>query len=323
MANLRTYYYDHEACTFVEVKPSRGKLMSQLGLMFIVSILLVAALAWLVGGRFGTPEELALREENRFLQSKLEETVSRMNQFSTRLEALAQTDEELYRTILQEQPISDDVRQVGIGGTETYEEYRRFSTDTRALLRNTTDKLDQLERQLDLQSKSYRSLLNKAEKRSDALKEMPSIRPAGGRLVSGFGIRLHPIDRVRKMHHGLDFVVPVGSSIYATGDGVVSFVGRNGGFGIVVEITHPVSGYMTRYAHLSSTLVRQGQRISRGDIIAKSGNTGRSTGPHLHYEVRDARGNSLNPIDFFAPSMTPEAYMRLLKEADQSDVSLD
>lgn len=323
MAKLRTYYYDHEACTFLEVKPSRAKLLSQLGLMFLASMVVVVLATWLLGSQFGTPEELALREENRFLQVKLKDTMERMKDFSHRLEVLSQTDEELYRTILQENPISNEVRQVGVGGSETYEEFRRFTTDTRTLLRNTSETLDKLERQLDLQGKSYRALLSKAERRAEALNEMPSIRPSDGRLVSGFGLRLHPIDHIRKMHHGLDFVVPVGTKIFATGDGTVSFVGRRGGYGITVEITHPKSGYMTRFSHLSNSLVRQGQQVKRGDALALSGNTGRSTGPHLHYEVRDGRGNSLNPIDFFAPSMTPQAYMQLVREADQTVSSLD
>jgi murein DD-endopeptidase MepM/ murein hydrolase activator NlpD len=323
MAKIRYYFYDHEACTFVEAKPSRNKLLLQLGLMFAVALAFVLVLAWVFSDRFGTPRELALREENRVLQAQMSETLDRMKDFSNRLEILAQTDEELYRTILQEDPIAEEVRQVGIGGSDDYEEFRRFSSDTRTLLRSSAETLDKLVRQMDLQSRSFRSLMSKAEARTEAIKEMPSIRPSEGRLVSGFGIRLHPIDRIRKMHHGIDFVMPTGNDIFVTGDGTVSFTGRRGGYGITVEVTHPKSGYMTRYTHLSKILVRKGQRVSRGDVIGLSGNTGRSVAPHLHYEVRDTRGNSLNPIDFFAPSMTPQAYLQLVEEADRTVTTMD
>ncbi len=323
MAKIRYYYYDHDACTFVESKPSRNKLLIQLGLMFVAALAFVLIIAWVFSDRFGTPRELALKEENRVLQDQLSRTLDRMENFSSRLELLAETDEQLYRTILQEEPIADEVRQVGIGGTDDYAEFRRFSADTRTLLRASAETLDKLGRQMDLQSRSFRNLMAKAEARSAAINEMPSIRPAEGRLVSGFGIRLHPIDHVRKMHHGIDFVMPTGSNIYVTGEGRVSFVGRRGGYGLTVEVTHPESGYMTRYAHCSKLLVRKGQKVKRGDLIALSGNTGRSVGPHLHYEVRDARGASLNPIDFFAPSMTPQAYLQLVQEAERTVSTMD
>lgn len=323
MSKLRYYYYDQDACTFIEVKPSRSKLVIQLGLMVVVALICIFAVAWVWSSQYGTPNEVALQEENQALQTQLVLTKRQIATLSERLDGLAETDAELYRTLLQEVPISDEVRQVGVGGSELYEELRKFSPDTRTLLQSTSEMLGKLERQMDLQRVSYRDLLTKAEARSESLKEMPSIKPTDGRLVSGFGIRMHPIDRVRKMHYGLDFVVPTGSKICATGDGIVSYAGYRGGYGTVVEIRHPKSGYVTRYAHLKEPLVKKGATVKRGDVVALSGSTGRSTAPHLHYEVRDAKGTALNPIDFFAPSMTPQEYQRLLKEAAEAVSPLD
>jgi murein DD-endopeptidase MepM/ murein hydrolase activator NlpD len=193
------------------------------------------------------------------------------------------------------------------------------------VLRTTAEDLERLERQIDLQGSSYRDLANLAKERGEELLQMPAIMPANGRLVSGFGMRMHPIDKVRRMHYGIDITVPRGTPVIATADGIVKSTGRKGGYGITVEIRHPKSGYTTRYTHLSKVpnTTRRGRKVKRGDLIAFSGSTGRSTAPHVHYEVMDASGRQVNPIDFFAPGMTPSKYEKLKKEAEASVASLD
>lgn len=323
MSKLRYYYYDHEACTFVEVKPDRKQTVRHVAISFVLAVCVVAAAAWGLSRHFGTPEELALREENRVLRNHLEKTVDRMEEISVHLDELAQTDQELYRTILGEEHIAVDVRQVGVGGVDLYDEFRKYSPDARTLLRQTAETSDKLERQARFQAASYRELLSEAERRGEVLRELPSILPTTGRLVSGFGSRFHPILKIRRNHPGIDLVVDRGTEIAVTGDGVVSFVGRRGGYGTTVEVRHPRSGHMTRYAHLSKALVERGDRVERGDIIALSGNTGLSAGPHLHYEVRTLRGEALNPIEFIAPSMTPQEFQRLKEEAENAVSPLD
>jgi murein DD-endopeptidase MepM/ murein hydrolase activator NlpD len=148
-----------------------------------------------------------------------------------------------------------------------------------------------------------------ASERDMQMAEMPAILPADGPVVSGYGVRFHPILRVRRMHHGLDIVVPIGTPVHATGDGVIREAGRSVGYGKYIEIDHPSTGYSTLYAHLDEigSDIRPGRRVTRGQQIGLSGNTGRSTGPHLHYEVRDSEGRTLNPIYFIAPSLTPRS----------------
>jgi len=274
---------------------------------------------------WGSPEVHALRAENNQLRIQLAQTDRRIEVIRDELESLARIDQELYRTILQAEPIPDEVRKAGVGGTDIYEQFQRFGPDTRCVLRATAENLDRLEREADLQTSSYRDLVDLARKHSEELRQLPAIMPSDGRLVSGFGMRMHPIDRVRRMHTGIDITTPRGTPVVATADGVVKYSGRRGGYGITVEIKHPKSGYVTRYTHLSKVpnTTRRGRSVKRGDVIAFSGDTGRTTAPHVHYEVMDSSGRRINPIDFFAPGMTPSEYEKLKQEAEFAAASLD
>lgn len=325
MSKNRYYYYDHDTCAFVEVQPSRRKAyVRSLGLG--VAVLFMAALvAWGVDEMMGSPQELALKAENDALQTQLASIDQRLESFQQRLEQLSDRDRNLYRTLLEAEPISENVRQVGVGGSDAYERFNRFGATTAILLRRSSQELDRLERQMNLQNVSYRELRLLAEERDEWLAQMPAIVPADGRVVSGYGIRRHPILRVRKMHAGVDILVPTGTAVVSTGDGVVKEAGWGSGYGNHVRVEHPVTGYTTVYAHLSEIdkEVRPGRSVKRGDQLGLSGNTGRSTAPHLHYEVRDQNGASVNPIYFFMPSMTPQQYREMLAEAEAGGVSLD
>ena len=175
------------------------------------------------------------------------------------------------------------------------------------------------------QNESYRELALLAEKRSDWLVQMPAILPATGRVTSGFGMRYHPILKIRRMHPGIDILLPKGSPVHATGEGVVIDKGRNSGLGIYIKIQHPATGYITVYGHLSSVPreIKRGKKVQRGEQIGLSGNTGLSTAPHLHYEVRSADRRPVNPIYFFLPSMTPEQYREMFAELESNTSSLD
>ncbi len=325
MAKNRYYYYDEETFSFVELKTKRSRLAKQGGVLLLVALVLAGFLTWGIDRVVGTPEELALIHENAVLQEQLQKVRERMSDFSAQLNALAQSDQELYRTILQADPISEDVRQVGVGGADAYDEFDAFTPPTRTLLRETAAQLDQLERQMNLQNESYRNLASLAEKRSEWLAEMPAILPAEGPVVSGHGQRFHPILRINRMHHGIDILVPRGTPVHASGDGVIAEAGRNSGFGKYVKIKHNVTGYTTIYAHLSEIpagIVR-GKVVKRGEQIGLSGNTGLSAAPHLHYEVRGSDGRSVNPVYFFLPSMTPEQYREMFARVEATDSSLD
>jgi murein DD-endopeptidase MepM/ murein hydrolase activator NlpD len=221
-------------------------------------------------------------------------------------------------------PISDDVRQVGVGGADPYKQFDGMSSDTRSLLKNTAQKLDELERQMSLQRSSYRELYHVAQERQDRLRQLPAIRPADGRVVSNFGMRKHPILKVRKKHEGVDFLLRTGSPVMATAKGTVERAGASPSYGKVIEVRHPESGYMTHYAHLSEIPdeIYPGVEVQRGDTIAYSGNTGLSSGPHLHYEVRQIDGQALDPMQFLMPDMSPENYQQLEQRTQQHRVSM-
>lgn len=318
------YYFDPETCTFVEVETSYKQRLKRVAFVCALALVLAGGIVWALDVLWiDTPEELALKSENEALQEQLAHVSERMNVLTEDLDRLAETDHDLYRTLLQVDPISEDVRQVGVGGSDVYESYDRFEGDAATLLRETANSLDQLERQMSLQNMSYRELTKQAEQREAYLEELPALIPADGPIVSGYGRRFHPILKVRKMHGGIDVLVRPGTPVIAPANGVVYRVGNSPTYGRYVDLRHPASGYMTRFAHLSEAAdgLRRGQRIERGDTIAYSGNSGRSTGPHLHYEVRELdTKRTVNPVYFFAPDMTPTRYEDLLAKTERLEV---
>ncbi len=326
MARNRYYYYDSETCSFVEVEPERRWWMRQGAAVLVLAALLAGALAWGMDARWiGTPEEAALKAENQALRQQISGVGERIETVAEGLEELEESDQELYRTLLRARPIPEDVRRVGVGGADVYEAFNRFGGNTARLMRRTASAIDALERRVGLQSASYRRLETLAAERGARLEQLPALVPANGPIVSGFGIRRHPILHVPKMHAGIDVLVRTGTPVVAPADGVVKRMVRQAGYGKFIEIAHPEAGYSTLYAHLSEFApgLSVGDAVERGQQIALSGNTGRSTGPHLHYEVHDAEGRPVNPIHFFAPSMTPQEYHKLRLRAERSGISLD
>jgi murein DD-endopeptidase MepM/ murein hydrolase activator NlpD len=324
MAKNSYFYYDHEACTFVEVTPDPLKAVARVGLWLGLAVILAAAGTWMLYETTTTPQELALKEENRVLQNQLAASSQRFGTLENRLSTLADTDRDLYRTIFQADPISEDVRRVGVGGAAE-ERFDRFSPSTTRLLRENEAALEQLDRQVNLQRNSYEELLALARQRAEAIPQMPAILPIQGTLTSGFGMRRHPILRVYRAHNGVDFAVPVGTPVYATGDGIIEQAGMNSGYGLTIRIRHPKAERVTLYAHLSRAAegIRQGVRVQRGQLIAYSGNTGLSTAPHLHYEIHDLNGEPINPVYSFAPGVRPSQYLEMLRIAESDASPLD
>lgn len=327
MPKNKYYYYDQESCVFKEVEPRRSKRYVQGASMLAVSLVIAVLFAWAMDLQWvSTPQEAALKAENEALQEQMADAGARMESLSKNLNELAATDRTLYRKLLRADPISEDVRQVGVGGADPHEELDRFDGHTAELMRNTAQTLDRLERQMKLQNTSYRELTRMAEERRAELAHLPALLPADGPIVSGFGLRDHPILKVKKMHTGIDILVKTGTAVVAPGKGTVRRAGFSSSYGKVVEIEHDGTGYTTRYAHLSRIPERiaPGYQVDRGDTVAFSGSTGRVTGPHLHYEVRDTeKDRAINPVYFFAPTMTPNQYRKLLKEAEESGAALD
>lgn len=267
------------------------------------SIVIISSIATMTSGYFGfdllnvkslRADNMAM--ENSALKVKLSTLDHKLIALQNTMLDLGRSDREL-RTSVGMQNISSDVRKVGIGGTEINKDYG-MSPDANKMISTASSALDALDREARLQQESYSGILSKYKRNQDMFLHIPAIDPIRyGTMTDGFGIRFHPILHMRLMHEGIDIVVGYGTPVHSTGDGVISYVGRRGGYGNVVEISHGY-GYTTLYGHLSKALVKAGQKIVRGQVIALSGDSGLSTGPHLHYEVRK-NGVHVDPAGYF------------------------
>lgn len=266
-----------------------------------------------------SPKEKRLKRENRELLLQYEIINKKFAQINDVLEDIQFRDDNIYRVIFESEPISTTVRTAGMGGVNRYEDLEGF--DNSQIVVNTSKKLDKLIKQLYVQSKSYDEVIKLARNKESMLASIPAIQPVLYKdlksVSSYFGIRFDPVYKnTRKMHTGIDFTAPIGTEIFATGDGTIieaNYV--NGGYGNEIIIRHGY-GYITRYAHLSKIMVRIGQKVKRGDVIGKIGNTGKSVGPHLHYEVLK-NNMAINPINFFYKDLSPEAYDKMIELSSQ------
>ncbi len=271
-----------------------------------------------------SPKEKQLKRELNEMQLQYEILQQRTELAAHVLSDISKRDDQVYRVIFEAEPINESVRTAGYGGINRYKDLEGF--DNSDLIIATTRKIDQLSRQLYIQSKSYDEVFDLARKKTEMLASIPGIQPLFNkdlnRIASGFGYRIHPIYKTSMMHEGLDFTAPIGTEIYATGNGVVARMEAMGrGYGNNILIDHGY-GYRTLYAHLSKFKVRPGQRIKRGDVIGYVGSTGSSTGPHLHYEVWK-NTNKIDPINFFFNDLTAAQYVKVVELASTQNQSFD
>lgn len=324
MSNNKYYYYNHEEGIFVEASLPRNNHKRNVILAVSSTLLLSFFAFWIFSLWGGTQKENVLSSENKVLREELSQTETRMDNLFSKLDELYKKDNTLYRVMLQSEPIDEEVREVGIGGSSTEKDFSKFSKASQQVLGNTLGLLDKLERQINLQNVSYQELLRKAKNQRHLLRSKPAIMPAEGKITSGYGPRRHPILGIMTKHDGIDIVLPVGSSVYATADGEVETAEVKGGYGRTVVLKHSRSGYKTIYAHLSAFQVSAGQKVKRGDLIAKSGNSGMSTGPHLHYEVANLDGSiKYDPMLYIISSFSPKQYRKILENTEHSHSALD
>lgn len=264
---------------------------------------------------FGSPSEKELRVENSRLLAQYNVLSRRLDQALGVLQDVQQRDDNLYRVIFMADPISDAIRKAGYGGTNRYETLMDMANAD--LVVNTTQKMDILDKQLYIQSKSFDEVVDLCKSHDEMLKCIPAIQPVSNKdlrqTASGYGTRIDPIYGTTKFHSGMDFSAHPGTPIYATGDGVVTKVGWETGYGNTVEVDHGF-GYRTRYAHMLDYKVKAGQKVVRGEVLGRVGSTGRSTGPHLHYEVM-VKGQFVNPINYYFMDLSAEDYDRMIQIA--------
>lgn len=268
------------------------------------------------------PSERGLRRELAQYKRQYEQLLPRVERAEKVLADLEERDNVLYRTIFECEPVSDAERRSGIGGVERYAALDGY--DNSELIKLTTRRVDDLTKRLYVESKSLDEIYAIARQKTERMASMPAILPIEKnkcKIVSGFGYRFHPILKYRRLHTGIDLTASTGTPIYATGDGVVRVAGRNpegySGYGVVVEIDHGF-GFRTLYAHMSTTMVKSGQKVKRGEQIGTVGSSGMSTGAHLHYEVI-LNGKKVDPVFYFFNDLTPQEYDAVIEQARQEN----
>ena len=257
---------------------------------------------------YPSPREASLMQENNNLKAQYKVMEQQLDQLQAVQADLMQRDENLYRAILGADPIPATTRTATGRNVEYYDSLARM-TNTQ-LVAELQRKVDVLERELFVQARSYEEIMELVKEQEIRMENIPAIQPVLNkdltRIASGYGWRVDPVYHTSRFHEGMDFTAPTGTDIYATGNGKVVYSGWRQGYGETVEVDHGYN-YITRYAHCSKRLVKVGQEVKRGDIIALVGSTGKSTGPHLHYEVR-YNGKAVDPRNFYFYDLNPEEY---------------
>jgi murein DD-endopeptidase MepM/ murein hydrolase activator NlpD len=324
MARIK-YYYDPESCKYELVKTTPKvrtiQILGFVGMTFICAFVLLYFYAQV----FESPTQTLVRKENDELKFYYKVLNKELDKSHKMLLALQQRDDNIYRVVFESEPLSANVRTAGSGGIEKYRSILDQNISQEELVITSLSKVDLLKKQLYVQSKSYDEITRMAKSKAKMLQCMPAIQPVSNKklnaLVSGFGFRIHPIYKVKKMHTGLDFSAPKGTPVYATGDGVVITANKSfSGYGNEIEIQHGF-GYITKYAHLNAFKVRRGQKIKRGQHIGYVGSTGTSVSPHLHYEVIKNK-TKVNPVHYFFNDLKPAEYQKLLEQASVENQSL-
>lgn len=317
------YLYNSATESYERVYPTRKERLWVLFTNIFEGVSLLAIILIILYFTLDFPREEKLKEENKNLKSELTELNRRLDASISVMDAIAARDNNFYRIMLQADPITDARRYAGLENTFNLTQFN--SLDDASLVEDVNNKMKMLERQLYSQIMSFDTLRTIASEQQDRILHIPSIQPISSSdmktMASGYGYRVDPIYGTAKFHEGMDFSAAVGTPVYATGDGVVKQTGWNSGYGNSIEIDHGYD-YLTRYAHLSKSYVTRGQQIKRGDLIGLVGSTGKSTGPHLHYEVR-YKNRAMNPVHYYFQDLTPEQYAIMIAEAENASHVMD
>lgn len=318
------YHFNVKTLRFEVVRATLWQKLKRLLIMATTSIVFAAFIIFLAYLFLESPKEKELRRELDNLKFQYSLLNNQISQLEIVLKDIRERDDNIYRVIFETDPIPASVRMAGFGGTDRYAKLSGFRYSD--LVISTSQRIDMLASQLYVQSRSFDEVHEMALNKELLLAALPAIQPISNRdlnrLASHFGYRTDPFYKFQKFHEGIDFTAPVGTEVHATGNGVVVSVERSRvGFGNHIVIDHGFN-YQTLYAHLSKFNVRRGERVKRGQVIGFVGNTGRSTAPHLHYEVHK-NGVPVNPIHYFFSEITPEQYDLLIEQATLPGQSMD
>ena len=318
------YFYNTHTLRYEKLEtPLRVKLLRIFGFVAaaIVSALIIVSIAFRY---IDSPRVKLLENENKDLKTDYALIQKNINTLQQQMNELVKRDNNVYRSVFESSPVPDSARMKAMEKIKEIQLVQSMSEND--LVKSIGVQLNRLVLLTNYQKKSYDDIEEMVKNKEKLLAAIPAIQPVSNRdltrIASGFGTRIDPVYKVPKFHAGLDFTAPIGTPIYATAEGVVSEAGFNaGGYGNRVLINHGY-GYETLYGHMVRIKVRAGQKVNRGEVIGWVGSTGKSTGPHCHYEVHKD-GTPVDPVYFFYNDLSPEQYDRLLKIAAAGNQSFD
>jgi murein DD-endopeptidase MepM/ murein hydrolase activator NlpD len=319
------YKYNIKTLTYEKFETTiRSRVLKVLSYLITGSIFAGVAMLVTYNLPIDTPKERKLRREVDEMTLRYEILNSKLALMSNVLTDLQDRDDNLYRVIFEAEPISADIRKAGYGGVDRYKDLADY--DNSKLMKAISMKLDQVSKQMYIQSKSYDEVSKLARDKEKLLASIPAIQPIANKdlkhIPSGYGWRTDPIYKTGEFHPGLDFTANTGTEIFATGDGIVERADNmEQGYGNHVVINHGF-GYQTLYGHMTRFIVHAGQKVKRGELIGYVGSTGRSTGPHVHYEVIK-NGEKVNPINYFFNDLTSEQYATMTELASKPSQTFD
>lgn len=320
----KKYIFNPQTLEYEEYKISGKQRLRNVFFYLLSTGVMGFLIVILVQNFFGSPKERMQSREIEYLKLQYQIMNDKIDNLDVLLNEMQDRDDNIYRMIFEADPIPSSVRKAGYGGSNRYVVLDGYVNSDMVI--NTAKRIDILTSQLYVQSKSFDDIYEMAKNKSEMLSCIPAIMPVKNvdiyRISSHFGQRTDPFYKVTKFHNGIDFSGPEGIGIYASGDGTVIKVERNkSGYGNNIIVDHGY-GYKTRYAHLKDIKVKKGDKVKRGQEIGTMGNTGKSTAPHLHYEVLK-NNKAVNPINFFFNDITPEEYDKILELSQYPSQTMD
>jgi murein DD-endopeptidase MepM/ murein hydrolase activator NlpD len=321
---LTKYKFNPESLSFDRIRLGVKALLLRFLAYFVGSIIIAVIYSFIFAFIVDSPKEKALKREIEQLTLQYELINKDMGNVEAILGHLQETDDNLYRTIFEAEPVPASLREGGVGGINRYEDLEGYTNSD--IVIETATRLDKIRKKIAEQSKSYDELIILASNKELMVRSIPMIQPISNkdltRTASGFGRRIHPFYKITMFHYGMDFTSPTGTPIYATGDGkVLSVKSSRGGLGNNIVIDHGF-GYTSVYGHLNSFNVKAGQKVERGDIIGFVGSTGMSTAPHLHYEVH-LNGVPVDPVNYYSNDLTAAEYEKMIEIASRTGQTFD
>jgi murein DD-endopeptidase MepM/ murein hydrolase activator NlpD len=323
MTTKKKYKINPDTLVLEQVEHGLRYWLRQTGIYIFGGIVLGVIFLYLFLVFFPSPREKQLLREKEAMEAQLTHLHQQVDQMQIVMTDLQQRDDNLYRVLFGAEPIPMSIRQGTQRKIAYYEELASMTNSQ--LSADLALKVDVLEKEMYVQAKSYDDILEMAKNQEIRMENIPAIQPVMNkdlkRVASGYGMRIDPVYHVRKFHQGMDFTAPTGTEVFATGNAKVKFTGWKQGYGNTVILDHGF-GYETLYAHLYKSLVRKGQKVRRSDIIALVGNSGKSTGPHLHYEVR-LNGKPVDPRNYYFYDLSPEEYDQMIQLSNNFGQMLD